>query len=392
VSFKLEARRKREEILKESSEYLATHAFAPGKFLLAKMILRISGRQAGWLHSLCKHDHSKRDADGERVRWAERMTEGSEVRAPPIFSVTAMRKLADAELLSPPAFNEEGELMRPMPDAVNRQSADHRAADLRDIPGALLRMLKAADTGKCGGMATSGLAAEDAHWIMLTMDGAGLTHAENGVRVAMFPGSVQKMNQSSNTILDLVFYKAGGAAEDYYVLLARCAVIRVALCKIFKDGGLVDPSVAPGQPGHFVHLKFMLTADKAGFCHLMGRKNQNYDFFGVFCDCPDHSIYKLDYDPLTHYGTVTFACRGARAHVPEWEALGMPEPPEWTVHCDCCNGGRGRVRNPPAPTTTPPSSTHHDHVHPPVLRHRHSGEMRSRRSSACVKRSRNPTV
>ena len=225
------------------------------------MALRSSSRSCAWLHSLTKFDHSKHTADGKRVRWRERMHEGSSVYAPPIFPVGPMRALKDAELLSPiPEEDEESErdAVLPMPDRVHAQQADGKAAELRDVPGAILRVLDRARGGSCGGMATDGKTEATAHQLCVTMDGAGITHDENGVRVALFPGSVELMNQSSNQILDLVFYKAGGMAEDYYVLLARCASVRTQLCEIYKAGGTFREA-SGSAPREFVHVKFFLS-------------------------------------------------------------------------------------------------------------------------------------
>ena len=61
VAFQFELKRILEDDRKECANYLATHAYHPGKFLLAKMALRSSGRSLGWLHSLLsKYDHSRR--------------------------------------------------------------------------------------------------------------------------------------------------------------------------------------------------------------------------------------------------------------------------------------------------------------------------------------------
>ena len=80
VAFQAELRRLREEILKESAEHLAAHAYHPGKFMLAKYALRASDRGLGWLHSTVKNDHSARGKDGVRVRKREMMAKGSQVR------------------------------------------------------------------------------------------------------------------------------------------------------------------------------------------------------------------------------------------------------------------------------------------------------------------------
>ena len=84
-------------------------------------------------------------------------------------------------------------------------------------------------------MATTGEDLENAHWVMLTMDGAGLTHAESGVRVAMYLGSVELLNQSVLGIRNLTQYRESTGAEAYVTLRARTSGPRPQLCKIFRD-------------------------------------------------------------------------------------------------------------------------------------------------------------
>ena len=55
----------------------------------------------------------------------------------------------------------------------------------------------------------------------MTGDGAGLSHAESGVRLAGVPGSTNMLNQSSLDIVNLLFYKEQLKAEDYMTWKAR---------------------------------------------------------------------------------------------------------------------------------------------------------------------------
>ena len=316
----------------ECANLLATHAYRPEKFFLAKMLLKVSGRAMGWMQSLFKFDHSQVDAAGKRLRIRESMHPDSNVPAPPIWPIKAIGALMDAEVRSPDAM---------APERINEQSEDRRAAVVRDIHGVVVDLIEKAAARVCGGMASDGSEANP-HWICVTMDGAGLTHEDNGVRFALFPGSVKGMNQSTNCLRTIVFYRAAGAAEDYDTLWARAAHARVELAKIWRAGGVV------GSDGKFVHVKLMLTADKAGFCHMTGRRNQNYDNFGVFCDCKDCAIYNFSYNPFTHYGRVTYEVRVGRAHAPLWEACGECEPHDWTVHCDVCKQVRASAHPRPA--------------------------------------------
>ena len=73
VAFKTQLHKIKEEDRAKCAKYLSTHAYHPGKFMLAKYALRKSGRSLGWLHSTCKYDHSRRDVHGKRVRWVERI-------------------------------------------------------------------------------------------------------------------------------------------------------------------------------------------------------------------------------------------------------------------------------------------------------------------------------
>ena len=348
---------------RECAEHLATHAYRPEKFFLAKMILRTSGRAMGWLQSLFKHDHSQVDGDGNRMRARETMHPDSKVPAPLIFPVKQVGRLIDAEVRAP----DEA-----MPTRVNMQSEDHRGAVVRDLRATILELIEKVAPRYCGGMASDGSEAKP-HWIAVTMDGAGLTHEDNGVRFALSPASVEDMNQSTHCLRTIVFYRAAGSAEDYDTLWARAQHARQELCKIWKERGMWVWRESQGRHV-FMHVRFMLTADKAGFCHLCGRRNQNYGNFGVFCDCCDKDLYNFKHNPLTHYGRVTYETRVARSHTALWEACEQCEPDEnWTVHCDCCQ----KVRTPCSRASlslTPCRPVPHGHRRP-------SPKLTSRRSN-----------
>ena len=67
---------------------------------------------------------------------------------------------------------------------------------------------------------------------------------------------------------------------------------------------------------HLTHFRFMLVADKSGMAHLLGRRNQNYEFFSMFCDCDGHKLYDLSMDAMLHYDRLTYAVR-------LWRGLGV---------------------------------------------------------------------
>ena len=52
-----ELQRRPEVDRKECADYLASHAYRPEKFILAKMALRTSGRELAWQHGMFKYDY-----------------------------------------------------------------------------------------------------------------------------------------------------------------------------------------------------------------------------------------------------------------------------------------------------------------------------------------------
>jgi hypothetical protein len=182
---------KLEEDRAECAEYLATHALRPEKFLLAKMLLRVSGRAMGWMASMFKFDHSAVDADGERLRVRETMHADSKVYAPGIWPTKEINKLIDAEIHQESPPDDGGTRV---PDRVNIQSEDRKAAVVRNVRGAVAELISDTADRYCGGWASDGSKGKP-HWIMLTMDGAGLTHEDNGVRFAMYVARVRAAHE-----------------------------------------------------------------------------------------------------------------------------------------------------------------------------------------------------
>ena len=110
---------------------------------------------------------------------------------------------------------------------------------MTDVDWVIRQAIKAANTGVCGGMATSGTEV-DPHWILLTGDGAGLTADDSGIRIAAVAGSVNKMNQSVHNVWNLVFYRANKHAEHHSTLVARLAGIHRRVCEIYESG-MINP-------------------------------------------------------------------------------------------------------------------------------------------------------
>ena len=183
--------------------WLEDNAFRPEKMMLVKMAHRVSGRRCQWQNQLMKFDFSARDKAGERVRKREMMAEDSIVRSPEIFPTKKMRRITEGHLTGPDGLS------------VHVQTDDHSGAMVRDVAAACLKAFDSAKGSSSGGMATAGTQGNP-HWMILSMDGAGLTNSgKSGVRIVIFPGTVERMNQSMHGVRNLVEYAATSHAEDF---------------------------------------------------------------------------------------------------------------------------------------------------------------------------------
>lgn len=239
----------------EIYEHLSETVLAPRKSELSRLLLRVSWRKAGWLNSLFKWDWSNVDDDGVRYKTRQMLAPDSKQPMPNIFNLKEMRKWEATKLSGA---------------AGNTQQADLRGAEAKSVDWCILAALEAARGSSMGHMATAGTEA-DPHWIMVTGDGAGLTEDDTGVRVGIFCGSVEKLNQSTHAVWNLVFYKASEHAESYETLSARCANVRPALCRIYSTGEVQKEDGTPSG----VFVRFMLSADKPFLMKALGRKNMN---------------------------------------------------------------------------------------------------------------------
>jgi hypothetical protein len=178
----------------------------------------------------------------------------------------------------------------------------------------------------------------------VTGDGAGVSYAKTGVRVASFPGSTESLNQSSNDVCNRLFYTEEKRAESWDVLEKRLRGLHPDLARLYRDGELRPGGV---RSGFFV--KLVLVADKPFLRHVLGIASHNHNCFGPpFRDRTDVDIkgpmddglYNFRHDMIAHYGgyiTPEVLCARAHVHVPLWRVLGEPEPDTWSFTCDCCN-------------------------------------------------------
>ena len=175
-----EIHRQRDE---ESREWLQTHAFRKEKQMLTKMSHRKSNRRMFWENSLYKCD-----AEGAPIRKREMMAKDSTVRAPELYNPKAMLVAIREE-----ETDESGE-------DRHVESEDRLGAEVRDVEATIVKIIDSAEVSACGGWASKGTV-DSPHWLIESMDGAGLTHAAaSGVRVVLFASSVRKLNQSRHGV------------------------------------------------------------------------------------------------------------------------------------------------------------------------------------------------
>ena len=131
-------------------------------------------------------------------------------------------------------------------------------------------------------MATLGTSMATAHWIIITFDGAGCTDHDSGVRLAIFCGSVKLLNQSPNSIYNLVTYRAADHAEHLVTLNARFSGVRPALCRCATRGPLEIRKHYKSLSDN-LKLKFLTDWHKS---HNATDYNESpaFPYHAVFCD------------------------------------------------------------------------------------------------------------
>ena len=271
-----------------------------------------------WVRDAFRWDWTATDKDGELHKVRRKVAPGSDVALPDFFPIKQMREVEDARLAG-----QQG----------NVQHEDGRGAEVANVDVALLRMVTQVQEQKlAGGFATSGMI-DDPHIIILTGDGAGLTADDSGVDIAAIPGTVEGLNQSTHLVHRLALWRASEHAEHYDTVKLRSARIRPALLRLFASNGQL---LKEDGMGSGVYVRFALTGDKPWLCHVLGRRSFGHDFFSPHCGCSEKKkhLYNFTFNKATHYDGVTFEERCNLALVPLWEALGLPEPTDWTVTCN----------------------------------------------------------
>ena len=172
-------------------KHLKETVFTPEAFSLLRLITKLSKRECGLIQQSFKYQRAE---GGKSQRF--KLAPDSEIYAPEIFSLPEIVKY-EREALESTRVEIQGH-------------ADKRGADVAGKPYALDRLIMSQLDNDCArweGMATKGTE-DDPHVWLITGDGAGLSRAESGIRVGMFPGSTEMLNQSSMDVTTVLFYKA----------------------------------------------------------------------------------------------------------------------------------------------------------------------------------------
>ena len=199
------------------------------------------------------------------------------------------------------------------------ESADRRAADVCGKPYSLDRHLQNLEDAVCaadsraGGWATAGTP-ENPDLLVVTGDGACVSGRFSAVRLSIFPGSTEYLNQSSSDVADLLLYLENSGAEHYLTLKARLANLQPQLRRIYKDGRLRPHGRREPQPAAPRHKELVLSADKPFIRHICGKLSHNADSFGApFCSCTDEKLYDSSLSTTSSPSTppTTDCARGA---------------------------------------------------------------------------------
>ena len=215
------------------AKHLKETVFSADAFSLLRLITKLSKRECGMIQQAFKYERFK---DGSKKRF--KLAPDSQVPCAEIFSLPEIVKY-EAEALK----STQLEL---------KEHDDKRGADVSGKPFAIDRVIMSQlkqDGARYGGMATSGTY-EDPHLWLITGDGAGLSRAESGIRVGLFAGSTELLNQSSMDVTTVLFYKVcGQGSRPLCPFLASCVCVFVCMCILRKLTGVFERGIVPGAGG-----------------------------------------------------------------------------------------------------------------------------------------------
>ena len=119
------------------------------------------------------------------------------------------------------------------------------------VDGIMLKIREDSKKSRNGGFIKA-CTKDDPGIMCLAGDGAQLSKKYLGVRVSLFAGSTDCLNQSSLEIYNLAIYKAKEQAESYATLTSNLAGVLPALKRIYRDGGLLR-NADGSDSGVYVH-------------------------------------------------------------------------------------------------------------------------------------------
>ena len=173
-----------------SAKYLRENVYNDEAFGLLRLCVNLSKRECGLVQQSFKY---RRDALNQRRR--TRMNSDSATPAPELFPLLGIDRVEKAAEKSSGVEMEE--------------QTDRRGANVSGpfgVDQCLFNSIEATKKDRTGGMATKG-DKDDPHLMNITGDGAGLSAAFTGVRVSVFPGTTEMLNQSSNDVTDLLIFQ-----------------------------------------------------------------------------------------------------------------------------------------------------------------------------------------
>ena len=316
-----------EERDKQIYDHLTTNVFNPKKATLLRNTLGHSMRTSNYMQNTWKFN---RMMDGTKVR--NRLAPDSKQWAPEPIN---MRNILETEATSIADLQFK---------SCNNGIGATVGGGKYSVDGIMIKIREDSKKSRNGGFVQACMKDDPG----ITGDGAQLSKKYSGVRVSLFAGSTDCLNQSSLEIYNLAIYKVKEQAESYATLTSNLADVLPALKRIYRDGGLLrnadgsDSGVyvrclphAPRPPYPATRLDadahvrvptrpqtdICLVGDKPFLRYFCGLQSHNSKGFGApFCNCTDENLYNFTLDPATHYtGTNKYESLCGSCHVAPWE-------------------------------------------------------------------------
>jgi len=215
----------KEEVIEERDkqiyDHLTTNVFNPKKATLLRNTLGHSMRTSNYMQNTWKFN---RMMDGTKER--NRLAPDSKQWAPEPIN---MRNILETEATSVADLQFK---------SCNNGMGATVGGGKYSVDGIMLKIREDSKKSRNGGFVQA-CTKDDPGIMCLAGDGAQLSKKYSGVRVSLFAGSTNCLNQSSLEIYNLAIYKATEQAESYATLTSNLADVLPALKRIYRDGGLL---------------------------------------------------------------------------------------------------------------------------------------------------------